>query len=173
MMKKLTSLALALCLVLTLAACGGKSGGSSEPDVDLASFAQTVMENHEFSAFMQRLDPADEEMGEFLGQMLDGNYPGLTDLDLAQMEIYQSAISFSTGEIALVRAKSADDAATVQGIFQARIDGITDPTAMNYPETIEMWTNHAQVVTNGTYVMLVCHQDDAAIVNEFNALFAG
>ena len=35
-----------------------------------------------------------------------------------------------------------------------------------------MWQRSAQVVENGNYIMLVCHDDADAIVEEFNALFA-
>lgn len=167
MMKKVLYAAMAAMLCLSLlSACGGKQ--KEEKNVDLAAFAQTLTENHEFAAFVQRVDPTDEEFG---GIMLDNAYPGLKELDPEQMEIYLSMVSFSTGEFALVRAKSAEDAAKVKGIFQARIDGMTEE-GMNYPETVELWTNSSRVADHGTYVMLVCHEDADAIVNEFNALFS-
>ena len=166
MMKRILSLcaAAALCLSL-LSACAGKQ---AEKDVDLAAFAQTLTENHEFAAFVQRVDPTDEEFG---GVMLDNSYPGLKDLDPEQMEVYLCMVSFNSGEFALVRAKSTEDAAKVKEIFQARIDGMTEE-GLNYPDTIELWTNSAKVADNGTYVMLVCHEDADAIVDEFNALFS-
>ena len=80
--------------------------------------------------------------------------------------------SFSGGELALVQAKSAEDAAEVKKIFQARIDAKGTDGPGNYPEEVEMWQRSAQVVENGAYVMLVCHGDADAIVEEFNALFA-
>lgn len=168
-MKKLSALLLSAVLCLSLlSACSGGGGGEQAP-VDLAAFAQTLMENHEFAAFVERVDPADEEFG---GIMLENSYPGLKDMDLEQAEIYLCMVSFSTGEFALVQAKNADDAAAVKDIFQARIDGMTEE-GMNYPETVEAWTRNAQVAVNGNYVMLVCHDDSAAIVDEFNALFNG
>ena len=89
---------------------------------------------------------------------------------MAQEEIYLCMVSFGTGEFALVQAKNSDDAAKVSEIFQARIDNMT-AEGENYPETIELWSKSAKVVTNGNYVMLICHEDCDAIANEFNALF--
>ena len=168
MMKKLIPLALAAAMCLSLlSACGGK-GGAEDKQVDLAAFAQTLTENHEFAAFVERVDPTDEEFGAI---MLENAYPGLKDMDLEQMEVYLSMASFNTGEFALVQAKSTQDAAKVKEIFQARIDGMTEE-GLNYPETVELWTKSAKVVEHGAYVMLVCHNDADAIADEFNALFA-
>lgn len=173
-MKKLISLSLAALLCLSLlSACGGGDGGAGDKKVDLAAFAQTVTENHEFGGFLERVDPEDAEMGEFMAEMLNNYYSGLTDLDLEQMELYMSMVSFSSGELALVQAKSAEDAAKVQEIFQARIDAKTTEGAGNYPDEVEMWQRSAQVAANGNYVMLVCAEDCDAIVSDFNALFQG
>lgn len=140
-----------------------QSGG-----VDLAAFAQTVQENHEFSS-LERADPKDAEVG---AVMLGNWYPGLTDLDLEQVEIYTPMVSFSGGELALVQAKTPEDAAKVESIFQARVDAKSTDGPGNYPEEVEMWQRSAKVVTNGNYVMLVNHEDSEAIAKEFEALFA-
>lgn len=171
-MKRIIALCTAAVLCLSLLSSCGTTGKVEEPDpVDLAAFAQTLMENHEFSGFMDRIDTEDPDMGEFMSDMLNNYYPGLTDLDLEQMEVYMSMISFSSGELALVQAKSADDAAKVKGIFQARVDSKSTEGANNYPEEVEMWQRSSQVASNGSYVMLVCHEDADAIVGEFNGLF--
>ena len=172
-MKRMIALcaAVALCLS-TLSGCAkpGTNGPTTDKEekVDLAAFAQTVQENHEFSA-LERADPEDAEVG---AVMLGNWYPGLTDLDLEQAEIYMPMISFSGGELALVQAKNAEDAAKVKEIFQARLDSKTTEGPGNYPEEVEMWQRSAKVVDHGNYVMLVNHGDSEAIVEEFNALFA-
>ena len=165
-MKKMIALcaAAALCLSL-LAACGSK--GPEGKQVDLAAFAQEVMKNHEFSA-LEKADPADEEVGAI---MLENAYPGLKDMELEQAEIYLAMISFSGGELALVQAKSPEDAAKVKEIFQARIEAKTTEGPGNYPEEVEMWQRSAKVADHGSYVMLVNHQDSEAIASEFEALF--
>ena len=165
-MKKMIALCTAAVLCLSLlSACAGKP--AEEKKVDLAAFAQTVMENHEFTA-LDRVDPADQEVGAI---MLENNYPGLKDMDLEQAEIYLAMISFSGGELALVQAKSPEDAAKVKEIFEARIDAKTTEGPGNYPEEVEMWLRSAKVADNGSYVMLVNHPDSEAIVSEFEALF--
>ena len=172
-MKRIFALcaAAALCLSLLSACAKPGSNGPTPPKeekVDLAVFAQTMMENHEFSGFIQRMDPEDADLG---AVMLENYLPGLTDLELEQMEVYLCMVSFNSGEFALVQAKSADDAAKVEAIFQARISSMTEE-GMNYPETVELWNSSAQVAVHGNYVLLVCHEDADAIVSEFNALFA-
>ncbi len=174
MKKKLTALCTAAVLCLSLlTACGPKdnqaSGPSAAPggDIDLAAFAQTVQENHEFGS-LEKADPADEEVG---AVMLENNYPGLKDMDLEQAEVHLPLISFSGGELALVQAKSGEDAAKVKEIFEARIASKSTEGPGNYPEEVEMWQRSAQVADNGNYVMLVCHDDAEAIVTEFNNLF--
>ena len=174
-MKKLVSLCTAAVLCLTLlASCAPKPDSSSPPPspdaepVDLAAFAQSVQTSHPFAS-LEKADPADEELGAI---MLENNYPGLKDMDLEQTEVYLPMISFSGGELALAQAKSAEDAAKVKEIFQARVDAKGTDGPGNYPEEVEMWQRSAQVVENGNYIMLVCHDDADAIVEEFNALFA-
>lgn len=170
-MKRILSMALAAALMLAaLSACGPKGqgdGDSQDKKVDLAAFAQTTQENHAFHS-LDRQDPEDEEVGAI---MLGNYFPGLTDLELEQVEIYMPMISFSGGELALVQAKDAGGAAKVKEIFQARIDSKTTEGPGNYPGEVEMWQKHAQVVSNGDYVMLVNHEDSDAIVSEFNELF--
>ena len=164
-MKKIVSLCTAAVLCLSLlSACGG---GKEEKKADLAAFAQAVQENHEFHS-LERADPEDPELG---AVMLGNWYPGLTDLDLEQVEIYMPMVSFSGGELALVEAKSAEDAAKVKEIFQNRITTKSTDGPGNYPEEVEMWKKSAKVVDNGSYVMLVNHPDSEAIAGEFEALF--
>lgn len=158
-------IALCVAALLCLSACGGKP--VEEKKVDLAAFAQTVMENHEFAA-LERADPTDQEFG---AVTLDNWYPGLTDLELEQVEIYLAMISFSGGELALVQAKDANGAAKVKEIFQARITAKTTEGPGNYPEEVDLWQHSAKIADHGNYVMLVNHADSEAIVSEFEALF--
>lgn len=165
MIKRIISLTLAaVLLAVSVSACGD---GSKNKQVDLAAFAQTVREDHKFP-MLDRLDPADEEFG---AAMLENAYPGLKDMDLEQAEIYLAIISFSGGELALAQAKNDGDAAKVKEIFDARIAAKTTEGPNNYPEEVELWQHNSAVASNGNYVMLVNHEDSAAIVSEFNALF--
>lgn len=166
-MKRIFAMALAAALLIAaLSACGSKEPQAEDKQVDLAAFAQTLKDSYEFGMGVERVDPADE----FGSTMLDNAFPGLKDMDLEQMEVYLCMISFNTGEFALVQAKNADDAAKVKELFETRISTMTQE-GMNYPETVEMWVKSAKVADHGSYVMLVCHSDADAIVEEFNALF--
>lgn len=172
-MKRIFSLCAmaALCLSLLSACTNSDSGKNPDKQVDLAGFAQSVTENHDFSGFIQRIDVSDPDMGEMMSGMLEGFYPGLAGMDLEQMEVYMSMISFGSGELAMVQAKNADDAKAVKDIFQARVDSKSTEGAGNYPEEVELWQRSSAIAENGNYVMLVCAQDCDAIVSEFNELF--
>ncbi|MDE6589580.1 MAG: DUF4358 domain-containing protein [Oscillospiraceae bacterium] len=176
-MKRILSLCAmaALCLSLLSACGGGGAGGGGTPaedkKVDLAAFAQALPDTHEFGGFLQRVDADDPDMGEMMAQMLENYYPGLAAMDLEQLEVYMSMISFSSGEFAVAQAKDAAGAAKVKEIFQARIDAKTTDGPGNYPEEVELWQHNAALAENGNYVMLVCCEDSEAIVSEFNALF--
>ena len=76
MMKKVIVLCATAALCLSLLSACGNSGKPEEKKVDLAAFAQTVQENHEFAS-LERDEPADAEFGSI---MLVNNYPGLMDL---------------------------------------------------------------------------------------------
>ena len=79
-------------------------------------------------------------------------------------------MTMNSGEIALVEVADSGDVDTVKGVFQDRIDAQVAGGAY-YPSAIEAWQNNSRVVSNGSYVMMVVHEDCDAIVNEFNALF--
>jgi len=166
MKKRIIALCAVLALSLSLlSACGN---GKQEKQADLAAFAQSLQENHEFPS-LERSDPKDPDVG---AVMLDNFYPGLKDMDLEQLEAYLSVISFSGGEFVLAQAKSAGDAAKVKEIFESRIEAKTTEGPGNYPEEVEVWQRSAKVAEHGNYVLLVCHEDCDAIVSEFEALFA-
>jgi len=168
-MKKTVRAALAAMLTLSLlSAC---AGGSAQKQVDLSAFAKTLQEKYEFASYLTEMTPEYEYFEEDMKRML----PGLLDLDLEQQVLLVTMISINNGEIDLVQAKDAGDAAKAAEIFQARIgymvgDG-ENPGGAWYPGPTQLWTNCSQVVTKGSYVMLVCGEDYEQIVDEFNALF--
>ena len=96
-------------------------------------------------------------------------------MELEQKVFLMTLISLNNGEVDLVQAKNADDAAKVAGLFQARIDYMAGdgetPGGAFYPGPTELWLNNSQVVTKGNYVMLVVGDDCERIVEDFNALF--
>ncbi|RKI67347.1 hypothetical protein D7V91_10035 [bacterium 1xD42-67] len=149
---------------------GSSSGGSSssspsDTSVDLLSFYETTLGNHDFSFMMEADDTA-----------LSSFFAGLSDLTLAQRVIYLCGMSPSpVGDFALVQVSDAKDVETVKDIFQARIDYMVGdgngPGGAHYPGPTDMWENQSRIVSNGDYVMLIVHPNCDDIVNEFNALF--
>lgn len=142
---------------------GSSSSGGTETaqSVDLAAFYETVSAGDNFPA-----------MAALTGDTLDALYPGLNDLKPKQCLVYTPMISAVGAEIALVETASAGDVQTVKDIFQSRIDYQIEQGAF-YPATVEAWKNSTQIVSNGTYVMLVCMNGGCdGIVSSFNALFA-
>lgn len=117
MKKFVLSLGLtAVALLVLLTSC---TGGQTQKQADLSAFAQTIQEKYEFAAYLMEQDP---EVDEFAKQSIEQYLPGLLDLDLEQRVIYMSMITMNNGEFSMVQAKSAEDAAKIGEIFQARID---------------------------------------------------
>lgn len=167
-LKPLAALALALALILSLAACGGKQGdasGSSEP-VDLTAFYETLTQNENAPALM----PLEE------AELMDALYPGLSEIETSQRIVATAAITSVAAELALVEVANAEDVPAVEAIFQARIDyqvgDDANPGGAWYPETIENWKQNARIVSNGSCVMLAVWENADDVAEQFNALFA-
>ena len=185
-MKKILTLILTLTMLLSLAACGAKeetktpvedqpqeetqqpeetpaeSEGAAE--IDLAAFYTALCDKY------QENFPANMSLAE-MPEMLDGFYPGMTEIETKQLEIYQPMMGAVVCEIALVEVANEADVAAVKEILQARIDAQVDGGAW-YPDSIEGWKNNSRIVDNGNYVMMIAYSGCDEIVDAFNALFA-
>ena len=161
-MKKILSLGLALALTLTMLA--GCTGGSKKTaDVNLEEFYQTIFTDPDNAPAMMPLE----------GEMLEGFYPGLAEVELKQVVAYMPMITAVACEIVMVECANTADVETVKGIFQARIDAQVG-NHFNYPAVIETWEKEAKVVDNGNYVALfVISGMTDQVVENFNAAIAG
>ena len=165
-MKRITSILLALVMLLALAGCGNSANGGSSAvkSADLSAFLEDVTSKQE--AAMETL-PADA---------LETFYPGISDIETKQCTGATALISAVASEILLVEVTNSDDVAKVEEIMNARIsyqvgDG-TSPGGAWYPETMDQWENNSRVVSVGNSVMLVVMDNADEIVTEFQNLFA-
>jgi len=167
MKKRVFTLMMALAMMMTLVACGGnKTEGQPQDgaavEVDLNAFYEDIAaEAGENWPMMMQAD----------AEMLDGFFPGLSEIATKECYAYLPGMSAVAVEVVLVEVENAADVETVKGILQTRIDNQVAGGAW-YPETIESWENNARIAVNGNCVMLVVHEDSEDIVESFNELFA-
>jgi len=164
-MKKLFTLMMAAVMVLSLAACGAKKEEVKSADLT-AFYEETVA-----GIIEEKGEEGFPMMMPLEGEMLDGFYPGLSEIATKQCVIYAPAMSAVAAEFALVEVENAEDVEKVQAILQERIDAQIAGGAW-YPETIEGWEKNSQLAVNGNSLMLVVWEDSDAIVESFNGLFA-
>ena len=127
-MKKIFTVLLAAALVLSLAACGSKSGSPDQDAPDLNRYFEDFM-----SGLGEENAPA---MMDLEGQYLEAAYPGLSAYQTKQCVVKAAAISSVPFEFALVELEKEADAKAVAEIFQARVDSQIVGGAF-YPSTIE------------------------------------
>ena len=165
-MKKLFTLMMAAVMLLTLSACGG-SKKEEVKSADLNAFYEETVNGIVESVGEENFPM----MMPLEGEMLEGFYPGLSEIATKQCVIYTPAMSAVAVEFALVEVENAEDVEKAEAILQGRIDSQIAGGAW-YPETIEGWENNSRLAVNGNSLMLVVYEDADAIVESFNALFA-
>ena len=164
-MKKMMTLLMAAMMMLSLAACGGKT--EEVKSADLAAFYEETM-----TALVEEKGQENVPMMMALeGEMLDAFYPGLSEVATKQCIAYAPAMSAVAAEVVLVEVENAEDVEKVQEILQARIDAQIAGGAW-YPETIEGWKNNSRIAVSGNCVMMIAYSECDAVVDAFNGLFA-
>lgn len=165
-MKKLMTLMMAL-MMLALTACGGSSENSNTADADLQSFYDSLAEEFQWN---------EGSLVDIEGEMLEGYYPGLSEISTKQFIAKAPMMSSVVNEMVFLQCETEEDAAKAAELLQDRIDyqvgDENNPGGAWYPESIEAW-KQGQVIQNGTYVAMIAsaeYQD--AIAEQFNALFA-
>lgn len=166
-MKKLMATMMAALLVLSLAACGGKADASGKEDafpenLDLNEVYQTLMD-------LQPENDAPVMLPESNPEIIDGFYPGLSDITLKQQVFYTAPVTGFATEVMLVEVSDAGDLDTVKEIFQQRIDAGSDASGC-YPETAEIWSSRAVVQSAGNYAAMIVLPDNCTIPDDVFAL---
>jgi len=159
-MKKLMIFVVAaLCLMMT--ACGGNED-SGAAEVDLQAYYDTVKESYQWD---------DNYMVNIEGEMLDGYYPGLSEVAAVQFIAKMPMMSAVVNELVFMQCETEEDAAAAAEILQTRINMQAEGGAW-YPESIAAWEK-GQVIQHGAYVAMIAsaeYQDE--IAQSFNDLFA-
>ena len=166
-MKKLMAMMMAALLVLSLAACGGKADASGKEDavpenLDLNEVYQALMD-------LQPEDDAPVMLPESNPEIIDGFYPGLSDITLKQQVFYTAPVTGFATEVMLVEVSDAGDLDTVKEIFQQRIDAGSDASGC-YPETAEIWSSRAVVQSAGNYAAMIVLPDNCTIPDDVFAM---
>lgn len=154
-MKKVLSLLLALTLVLSMAACGGKTEEKAV-DVDLDALYDS------YSQYLPDMFyPDDTTMLDFLG------------IDTADCTKYKVAIcaeGMRSDEIWLIQAKDEAALKNLRDLAQTRIDAKKDETVSYAPDQYAV-VEKAELLTQGLYLALLISPDVDALKAGFEAAF--
>lgn len=153
-MKKIISLLLALALVLSLAACGGKQAEAAP--VDLAALYESL------SQYLPEMFYPDEDT------ML--NFLGIQAEDCKQYKIALCAEGLRADEVWLIEAKDEAALKTLQELAQNRIASKLDETETYVPDQYVI-VQKAEVLTKGLYLALLISPDVEAMKAAFEAAF--
>lgn len=152
-MKKICSLILALALVLSLAACGGKTEAVS---IDV---------NALFDSYSQYLPdmfyPDESTMISFLG---------IDIADCVQYKIAICAEGMRSDEVWLIEAKDEAALENLRQLAESRIQSKMDETISYAPDQYAI-VEKAEVLTNGLYLALLVSPDVDALKAGFEAAF--
>jgi len=153
-MKKALSLMLALALVLSLAACGGKA---EEPvSVDVNALYES------FSQYMPDMFYPDE------ATMLD--FVGIHAEDCVQYKVAICAEGMRSDEVWLIEAKDEAALENLRQLAQNRIDSKLDETVTYAPDQYVV-VEKAEILVNGRYLALLISPDVDALKAGFEAAF--
>lgn len=157
-MKKRAVWVLAALLLLA-AGCGGQKAETA--DVSL---------NTLYAAMAEECGWEEGYMADVEGELLEGYYPGLSEIPAKQLVARVPAMSSDVNEVVLIQCETEEDAEAAAAIFQARIDAQAEGGAW-YPESLEAW-KRAKALQNGTYAALLASgQHQAELEEQFNLQF--
>jgi predicted small lipoprotein YifL len=173
MKKRILALLLVAAMSFSvLAACGSKNDETPTPDNTPEASAPVESEKPAFSAdlaeFYNKIMNAAEE-GPFMmdvaaeAEMLEMTFPGLANIETKQLVAAAPMMSAVAVEFVFVEVANASDVEAVKTILQTRIVNQVAGGAW-YPETIEQWEKHSEIVVIDNYVCLfVCAEKDGMI----------
>lgn len=153
-MKKVLSLMLALSLVLSMAACGGKAEEVASVDVN------ALYES--YGPYMPDMFYPDE------ATLLD--FLGIDVEDCVQYKVAICAEGMRTDEVWLIEAKDETALETLRQLAQTRIESKLDETVSYAPDQYVI-VEKAELLTHGLYLALLISPDSDALKAGFEAAF--
>ncbi len=161
-MKK-RNMAWVLAVLLLVSGCGGRTedGEAETPELSLSGLY----------AGMEEICGWEEDyMADLEGELLEGYYPGLSEIPAKQRMAKVPAMSSDVNEIVLMQCETEEDAEAAAAILQVRIDTQAEGGAW-YPESLEAWKN-AAVLREGAYVALIASgANQETLEEQFNLQF--
>ena len=152
-MKKVVSILLALTLMLSLAACGGKEEAVS---VDVNALYES------YGQYMPDMFFPDEDtMMNFLGISLE---------DCAQYKVAICAEGMRADEVWLIEAKDASSLENLKQLAETRVEAKKDETVSYAPDQYVV-VEKAVILTQGNYLALLISPDVDALKAGFEAAF--
>lgn len=159
-MKKRAVWVLAALLLLA-AGCGGQKDGAETAEVSLNSL---------YAGMEETCGWEEGYMAEIEGELLEGYYPGLSEIPAKQLIARVPAMSSDVNEVVLIQCETEEAAEAAAAIFQARIDAQAEGGAW-YPESLEAWKS-AKALREGTYAALIASgQHQGELEEQFSAQF--
>ena len=153
-MKKMISLLLALALMLTLAACGGKA---EEPvSIDVKALYES------YGQYMPDMFFPDEDT------MM--NFLGISVEDCVQYQVAICAEGMRADEVWLMEAKDAAALENLKQLAETRVQAKLDETVSYAPDQYVV-VEKAVILTNGNYLALLISPDVDALKAGFEAAF--
>lgn len=154
-MKKIASLlVLALIISTCLMACGKQAAKVEDKDLDLTAVYDKVIAAQEAPESIMMFE-------ETYPELIEGLYPGLSDVNTEKFVLYTPPITGFACEICMVKVVDEKDLETVKRIFQARIDSGISGGACD-EEVAELWKD-AQIQEYGKYAAMIVLPPDCVI----------
>ncbi len=152
-MKKILSVILAVCLLLSLTACGG--GGTKAPqNMDLEKTYEKLTQSAALPAMLE------------LPEDLILDLCGIKRENVNQYKVVISEDSLRTDEIWLVEAKDEAGAKTIEELAQKRLKAKGEESITYSPEQYAV-VEKAQLIRAGRFVALLVSPDVAALAAAF------
>lgn len=155
-MKKLFALILAVCTLLTLAACSGGSAPETNEPVAL-----------DLQQIYQAMSAAtDEKMTPINSDWLLDMY-GIDPEDCTEAYVYSFNSGIMAAEVWLIKASSPEALERLQALAQSRLASLDKQSASYSPE-LNAVVKKAQVICRGDYIAMILSKEVEALAAIFN-----